>query len=50
VTTYFVPERRYVGLHQPVVTVASGARALGSLLGLAAVAWVVRKVWQHSRR
>jgi predicted Zn-dependent peptidase len=47
--TYFTPERRYLGLHQPVVTVASGARAAGIGVGLALSAWVARCVWRWAR-
>jgi predicted Zn-dependent peptidase len=46
---YFTPERRYLGLHQPVVTVASGARAAGIGLGLALSAWAARRVWRWAR-
>ncbi len=49
VTTYFTTQRRYVGLHQPVVTVASGARAAGIAAGLVVSAWAARKVWRRIR-
>jgi predicted Zn-dependent peptidase len=39
VNTYFTPERSFLGLHTPVVTVASGVRAAGALVGLALAAW-----------
>jgi predicted Zn-dependent peptidase len=47
VKTYFTPERRYVGLHQPVATVASGARALAAAVGLALTLWGGRRVWRQ---
>jgi predicted Zn-dependent peptidase len=47
--TYFTPQRRYLGLHQPVVTVASGARAAGIGLALALSAWAARRVWRWAR-
>jgi predicted Zn-dependent peptidase len=40
---YFVPQRSYVGLHQPVVTVASGARLVGAALALGLGLWGVRR-------
>ena len=48
VNDYFVPQRRYVGLHQPAVTVASGARALGAIAGLGAAAWLARRLWRRA--
>jgi predicted Zn-dependent peptidase len=47
--TYFTPQRRYLGIHQPVVTVASGVRALGIAVGLGLSAWVARKLWRRAR-
>jgi predicted Zn-dependent peptidase len=47
--TYFTPQRRYLGLHQPVVTVASGAHAAGIGVGLALSAWAARRVWRWAR-
>ncbi len=47
VKTYFIPERRYMGLHQPVATVASGARALAAAIGLALTLWGGRRVWRQ---
>lgn len=44
VETYFTPERRYVGLHHPAVTVARGARALGLIAGVSALAWLGRRL------
>ncbi len=50
VKTYFTPQRRYVGLHQPVATVASGATLAGAAVGLGAAAWVGRKLWHRRKR
>jgi predicted Zn-dependent peptidase len=47
VTTYFVPQRRYIGLHQPAITVAGGARILGVLAGMGVAAWLARRMWQQ---
>ena len=49
VETYFTPQRRYLGLHQPVATVASGARAVGVVVGLGLSAWVARRLWSRAR-
>jgi zinc protease len=49
VETYFSPQRRYLGLHQPVATVASGARAVGVMVGLGLSAWVARRLWRRAR-
>ncbi len=45
--TYFTPQRRYVGVHQPVATVASGVRAVGAAVGLGMGAWVARRLWRR---
>jgi predicted Zn-dependent peptidase len=44
VNTYFVPARRYVGLHQPALTVGGTARVLGIAAGLGVAAWLARKL------
>ncbi|TEU17359.1 MAG: insulinase family protein [Anaerolineales bacterium] len=49
VETYFTPQRRYLGLHQPVATVASGARAVGIVVGLGLSTWVARQLWRRAR-
>jgi len=49
VETYFTPERRYLGLHQPAATVASGARAVGIVVGLGVSAWGARRLWRRAR-
>jgi predicted Zn-dependent peptidase len=41
--SYFTPVRRFVGVHQPVATVASAARAVGAAVGLGIGAWVARR-------
>ena len=46
---YFTPQRRYLGLHQPVATVASGAQAAGIGVGLALSAWAARRVWRWAK-
>jgi predicted Zn-dependent peptidase len=47
--THFTPQRRYLGLHQPVATVASGARAAGVVVGVGFSAWVARRLWRRAR-
>ncbi len=49
VHTYFTPERRYQGMHQPVVTVVSGALWAGAVLGLGLAAWLARRVWRRTQ-
>jgi zinc protease len=49
VVTYFTPERSYLGLHQPVATVASAARAVGAVILLAVVIWGARRLWRRAR-
>ena len=49
VVTYFTPERSYVGLHQPVATVASAARAVGAVILLVVVIWGARRLWRRAR-
>jgi len=48
VATYFTPERSYTGLHQPVVTVASGARIAGGAVALGLGLWGVRRLRRRS--
>jgi len=50
VAAYFTPERSYVGLHQPVVTVASGARVAGLVVALGLGLWGGRRLWRRARR
>jgi predicted Zn-dependent peptidase len=50
VKTYFTPQRRYVGLHQPVLTVSSGATLMGAAIGLGLAAWLGRKLWSRRRQ
>ena len=49
VGTYFTPQRRYLGMHQPVATVASGARTVGAVVGLGLSAWVARRLWRQAK-
>jgi predicted Zn-dependent peptidase len=49
VDTYFTPSRSYLGLHQPVVTVASGIRTAGIAAGLGLAAWITRRLWRRVR-
>ena len=49
VETYFTSQRRYLGLHQPVTTVASGARAVGVVVGLGLSAWVARRLLRRPK-
>ena len=45
--TYFTPQRRFVGVHQPITTVPRTARLLGVTVGLNLAVWVARQVWQR---
>jgi predicted Zn-dependent peptidase len=47
--TYLTPQRRYVGVHQPVATVVSGVRAVGAAVGLGIGAWIARRLWRQGR-
>jgi hypothetical protein len=49
VQTYVTPERRYLGLHDPVITVTSGAWIGGGVVGLGAGAWLTRRFWRRAR-
>jgi predicted Zn-dependent peptidase len=49
VSTYYVPERRFVGLHLPVVTVASGAWFLAGIVVLAVGLWALRRLRRRAR-
>jgi predicted Zn-dependent peptidase len=41
---YFTPQRRYLGLHLPVVTAVGAARTTASLAGAGLVLWSVRRL------
>ncbi|HSR34858.1 MAG TPA: pitrilysin family protein [Anaerolineae bacterium] len=49
VASYFTPRLRYVGLHQPVATVASGTRAVGGVILLVAAIWVAGRLRRRAR-
>jgi hypothetical protein len=49
VQTYVTPERRYLGLHDPVITVTSGAWIGGGVVGLGAGAWLIQRFWRRAR-
>jgi len=49
VQTYVTPERRYLGLHDPVVTVMSGAWIGGGVVGIGAGAWLTRRLWRRAK-
>jgi predicted Zn-dependent peptidase len=49
VQTYFTPERSYTGQHQPVVTVASGARIAAGIVFLGAGVWALRRLRRRAR-
>lgn len=49
VETYFTPDRRYVGVHQPIVTVTGGARLAGIIAGVGAAWWLGRKAMRRAR-
>ena len=44
VKTYYTPERRFTGLHHPIVTVPRSARLLGMMVGVSAVVWIWRRL------
>ena len=50
VNRYFTPERSFVGMHLPVVTVASGAWGTGAVVLLALAAWATHRIWRWNRR
>lgn len=51
VETYFTPQRRFVGMHDPVLTVSSGVRlAAGALATLVAGAGGAFWVWRRRKR
>jgi predicted Zn-dependent peptidase len=49
VQTYFTPERSYTALHQPVVTVASGARIAAAVVILGVGVWALRRFRRRAR-
>jgi predicted Zn-dependent peptidase len=44
VETYYTPERRFAGLHHPIVTVPRGARLLGAMAGVGVLMWLGRRL------
>jgi predicted Zn-dependent peptidase len=50
VRAYFIPQRRFQGLHQPIVTVARGARWAGGVVLLGFGVWFARKLWRWRQR
>ncbi len=44
IETYYTPERRFAGLHHPIVTVPRGARILGAIAGVSALMWLGRRL------
>jgi predicted Zn-dependent peptidase len=44
VETYYTLERRFAGLHHPIVTVPRGARILGVTAGVGVLVWLWRKL------
>ncbi len=43
IETYYTPERRFIGLHNPIVTVPRGARILGAVTIAGVLIWLWRK-------
>lgn len=50
VEAYFTPERSFTGLHDPVLTVASGARLVGAFAGLGLAAWGIHRLRRARNR
>jgi predicted Zn-dependent peptidase len=50
VNTYFTPQRSFAGVHDPVLTVASGARLVGAFLGLGLGAWGLYRLRRSKKR
>ncbi|MBN1135580.1 MAG: hypothetical protein JXM73_03300, partial [Anaerolineae bacterium] len=46
---YFVPERQYLGLHVPVVTLAGGAKAALVLVALLAGVWALKRIARRKK-
>ncbi len=44
VETYYTAERRFAGLHHPIVTVRRGARILGVIAGVGTLLWLWRNL------
>ncbi len=44
VEVYYTPERQFVGLHHPIVTVPRGARLLGLAAGAGVLLWLWRRL------
>ncbi len=47
VETYYTPERRFSGLHHPIMTVPRSARLLGLTAGLGAAMWLWRRLMRR---
>lgn len=43
--TYLIPQRSYVGLHQPILTASKAMRAMAGAASVLAGAWAGRKLW-----
>ncbi len=50
VDTYFTPQRSFVGLHAPLLTVASGATWFAGLVVLGVAVWGVRRFRRRRKR
>ena len=42
--TYYTPQRRFFGLHHPIVTVPRGARLISVIAGIGVVMWLWRRL------
>jgi predicted Zn-dependent peptidase len=49
VDTYFTPQRRYIGLHQPIITVTGGARLAGIVAAMGGGLWIGRKALRRRK-
>ena len=49
VQTYFVPQRRFVGIHQPTITLIFGLQVAGVVVVILG-GWIVYRVWRRKRQ
>lgn len=49
VQAYFVPQRRFVGIHQPAITLIFGLQVAG-VIAVILGGWIVYRVWRRKRK